>query len=118
MRIYIGDLDERIEFRQRTSVRDEFGGMSETYLSVSEAWCKVIREVKEANNEEVGGRQVSDRSIEFIVRYRTDLNEDLIIKYDDELGIKFYKIQKIEQVPNTRRKSFIKIRATKYDINK
>ena len=118
MRIFIGDLDERIQFRQRTSVRDEFGGLSESYLSMGSCWCKVVRDVKEADNEEVSGRQVSDRSIEFIVRYRTDLNEDLIIKYDDELGIKFYKIEKIEQVPNTRRKSFIKIRATKYDINK
>lgn len=117
-RTKIGQLDERIEFKVRQVGADSIGGTLNTFSSLGSCWCKVVKNFKGNDNEEHSGKITAEREIEFVVRYRTDLNESYFIKYSDELGDKYYKIESIEELSGDRRKAFLSIRATKYDINK
>ena len=115
----IGQLDERIEFETRQTGTDAIGGKSEVFITSGSAWCKVIKANKTGNDhKENAGNMTGIREVEFIIRYRTDLNESMVIKYEDELGIKYYKIESINEISEDRRKSFLSIKGTKYDINK
>jgi SPP1 family predicted phage head-tail adaptor len=117
-RTKIGQLDERIEFKVRQVGADSIGGTLNTFSSLGSCWCKVVKNAKSNDNEEHSGKVTGEREVEFIIRYRTDLNESYFIKYEDELGVKYYKIESIEELSKDRRKAFLSIKGTKYDINK
>lgn len=113
----IGQLDRVIYFYQRDDVRDDFGGLSEQFIEYSRCFANVSKKPVSDDNTEISGKQTAERNINFIIRYRTDLNEDMIVKFDDELGTKYYKILSINEMTSKRRRGFIEIEAVKYDLD-
>jgi len=83
----IGQLDERIEFKVRQVGADSIGGTLNTFSSLGSCWCKVVKNRGENNNEEHSGKITGEREVKFIVRYRTDLNESILLNIVMSLGI-------------------------------
>ena len=114
----IGKLDRRITFLRRATTRNAMGELDHSYTEFSSTWAKVEKAITGDENEVLSGRQTPKRDVSFVVRYRTDLDEKVVIKFTDELGDKFYKIESINEVTSERRKAYIKIVGIKFDLEK
>jgi head-tail adaptor len=114
----IGKLDSRIEFLQKSIVRDAIGGETVTYVTLKSTWAYVIKPTGEDKNKELSGRQVPINELDFVVRYFIGLTEDMIIKYTGVLGERFYKIVSINEEFEERRNGYIKITGQKFDLEK
>jgi SPP1 family predicted phage head-tail adaptor len=113
----IGSMDRVIKFYTRNSSIDAFGGASDVYSFHASCFAGISKDVTKDNNEEISGKQTANRNAHFAIRYRSDLNEDMIIEHSDELGLKYYKIESINEITTKRRKAFIAIEGTKFDLD-
>lgn len=113
----IGELDRVIYFYQKNNLIDGFGGEVEQFVEFARCFAGVKKTPLQDDNKEISGKQTAERNANFIIRYRTDLNEKMIIKYDDELGVKYYKILSINEITSRRRRGYIEIEAVKYDLD-
>ena len=96
-----GQLDRRITIQSFTTTTDDFGEVVKSFTTLAEVWAKV--EEKRGNEGEDGNQLVATKRVEFFIRYRSDINEQMRIVYNNET----YKIETILNAD--ARKAFQKI---------
>jgi len=96
-----GQLDRRITIQSFTTTTDDFGEVVKSFTTLAEVWAKV--EDKRGNEGEDGNQLVATKRVEFLIRYRSDINEQMRIQYNNET----YKIEAILNADS--RKAFQKI---------
>ena len=98
---HAGQLDRRITIQSFTTTTDDFGEVVKSFTTLAEVWAKV--EEKRGNEGEDGNQLVATKRVEFFIRYRSDINEQMRIVYSNET----YKIETILNAD--ARKAFQKI---------
>jgi len=98
---HAGQLDRRITIQSFTTTTDDFGEVVKSFTTLAEVWAKV--EEKRGNEGEDGNQLVATKRVEFFIRYRSDINEQMRIVYNNET----YKIETILNAD--ARKAFQKI---------
>jgi len=96
-----GQLDRRITIQSFTTTTDDFGEVVKSFTTLANVWAKV--EEKRGNEGEDGNQLVATKRVEFLIRYRSDINEQMRITYNNET----YKIEAILNADS--RKAFQKI---------
>ena len=96
-----GQMDRRITIQTFTTTTDDFGEVVKSFTTLAEVWAKV--EEKRGNEGEDGNQIVATKRVEFLIRYRSDINEQMQIQYTNET----YKIEAILNADS--RKAFQKI---------
>ena len=96
-----GQLDRRILIRDFTESTDTFGQEGKSYRDFINVWANVKEKVGSEGEE--GDMIASTKKVEFIIRYRTDINEQMRISYNSNI----YKIQTIQNAD--ARKAFLKL---------
>ena len=96
-----GQLDRRITIQSFTTTTDDFGEVVKSFTTLAEVWAKV--EEKRGSEGEDGNQIVATKRVEFLIRYRSDINEQMRIQYNNET----YKIEAILNADS--RKAFKKI---------
>lgn len=96
-----GQLDRRITIQGYSESTDAYGQEVKTYSTLAEVWANVVEKV--GNEGEDGDMIASTKKVEFIIRYRTDVDEQMRIVYDSNT----YKIQAIQAAD--ARKAFLKL---------
>jgi len=98
---HAGQLDRRITIQSFTTTTDDFGEVVKSFTTLANVWAKVIE--KSGKEGEDGNQIVASKSVEFFIRYRSDINEQMRIQYNNET----YKIEAILNAD--ARKAFQKI---------
>lgn len=96
-----GQLDRRITIQSFTTTTDAFGEVVKSFTTLANVWAKVHE--KSGKEGEDGQQIVASRVVEFYIRYRSDINEQMRIQYNNET----YKIEAI--LSADARKAFQKI---------
>ena len=96
-----GQLDRRITIQSFSTTTDDFGEVVKSFTTLANVWAKV--EEKRGNEGEDGNQLVATKRVEFFIRYRSDINEEMRILYNNET----YKIETILNADD--RKAFQKI---------
>ena len=96
-----GQLDRRITIQSFTESTDDFGEVILSFTTLANVWAKVVE--KSGNEGEDGNQMVATQKVEFFIRYRSDINEQMQIVYDNRT----YTIEAILNADS--RKSFQKI---------
>ena len=96
-----GQLDRRITIQSFGTTTDDFGEVVKSFTTLANVWAKV--EEKRGNEGEDGNQLVATKRVEFFIRYRSDINEQMRITYNNET----YKIEAILNADS--RKAFQKI---------
>ena len=96
-----GQMDRRITIQTFTTTTDDFGEVVKSFTTLAEVWAKV--EEKRGNEGDDGNQIVATKRVEFLIRYRSDINEQMQIQYNNET----YKIEAILNADS--RKAFQKI---------
>jgi len=96
-----GQLDRRITIQSFSTTTDDFGEVVKSFTTLANVWAKV--EEKRGNEGEDGNQLVATKRVEFFIRYRSDINEQMRITYNNET----YKIEAILNADS--RKAFQKI---------
>jgi SPP1 family predicted phage head-tail adaptor len=96
-----GQLDRRITIQSFTTTTDDFGEVVKSFTTLANVWAKV--EDKRGNEGEDGNQLVATKRVEFLIRYRSDINEEMRIQYNNET----FKIEAILNADS--RKAFQKI---------
>jgi SPP1 family predicted phage head-tail adaptor len=96
-----GQLDRRITIQSFSTTTDDFGEVVKSFTTLANVWAKV--EEKRGNEGEDGNQLVATKRVEFFIRYRSDINEEMRIQYNNET----YKIEAILNADS--RKAFQKI---------
>ena len=98
---HAGQLDRRITIQSFTTTTDDFGEVVKSFTTLANVWAKV--EEKRGSEGEEGSQLVATKRVEFFIRYRSDINEKMRIRYNN----KTYKIEAILNADD--RKAFQKI---------
>lgn len=98
-----GDFDQRIVIQNVTESVDQFGQRIRTCSTLAAVWAKV--EEKSGTEGEVSYQLTATRRIQFVVRWRNDVNEKMPIVYRG----KIYEIESI--ISDDARKHTMKIHA-------
>lgn len=96
-----GQLDRRITIQSYTTATDDFGEVVKSFTTLANVWAKV--EEKRGNEGEDGNQLVATKKVDFLIRYRSDIDEQMRIVYNNET----YKIETILNAD--ARKAFQKI---------
>ena len=96
-----GQLDRRITLQTFSEATDSFGQEVKTYSTLASVWANVKEKV--GSEGEDGDMLAATKKVEFIIRYRTDVNEQMRISYNSNI----YKIQAIQSAD--ARKAFLKL---------
>ena len=96
-----GQLDRRITLQTFSETTDSFGQEVKTYSTLASVWANVKEKV--GSEGEDGDMLAATKKVEFIIRYRTDVNEQMRISYNSNI----YKIQAIQSADG--RKAFLKL---------
>jgi SPP1 family predicted phage head-tail adaptor len=96
-----GQLDRRIVIQGYTTSTDAFGEVVKSFTTLATVWAKV--EEKSGKEGEDGNQIVASKKVEFFIRYRSDINEQMRIVYNNET----YKIETILNADS--RKAFQRI---------
>ena len=96
-----GQLDRRIAIQSFTESTDDFGEVILSFTTLANVWAKVVE--KSGNEGEDGNQIVATQKVEFFIRYRSDINEQMRIVYESRT----YTIEAILNADS--RKSFQKI---------
>lgn len=97
-----GQLDRRITIQTFTTSTDAFGQKVKSFSTLANVWAKV--EVKVGKEDEEADAIAATAMVDFFIRYRDDINEQMRIIYNNET----YKIKAIK--PADSRKSFQMVR--------
>jgi SPP1 family predicted phage head-tail adaptor len=97
----VGELDRRITIQTFSETTDTFGQGVKSFSTLAQVWANVVEKV--GREGEDGDMIASTKNVEFIIRYRTDVNEEMRISYNSNI----YKIQAIQSAD--ARKAFLKI---------
>ena len=75
----IGELRKRIEIQEAVAARDEYGGITPSWITVYRAWAKV---------EDLAGRELfqaqqlsSETNVRFTIRFRDGIDSKMRIRY-------------------------------------
>ena len=85
-----GQLDRRIAIQSFTESTDDFGEVILSFTNLANVWAKVVE--KSGNEGEDGNQMVATQKVDFFIRYRSDINEQMRIVYNN----KTYKIHAIQ----------------------
>ena len=96
-----GQLDRRITIQNFSETTDNFGQEVKSFSTLASVWANVVEKV--GREGEDGDMISATKKVEFIIRYRTDVNEEMRISYNSNI----YKIQAIQSAD--ARKAFLKI---------
>ena len=96
-----GQLDRRITIQTFTTSTDAFGQKVKSFSTLTNVWAKV--EVKVGKEGEEADAIAATAIVDFFIRYRSDINEQMRIIYENET----YKIESI--INDDSRKAFQKI---------
>ena len=96
-----GQLDRKIVIQTFTSSTDAFGQKNKSFSTLASVWAKVIE--KSGTEGEESDQIVAVKEVHFLIRYRSDINEQMRIVFDG----KTYKIEAI--INDDSRKSFQRI---------
>ena len=98
---HAGQLDRRITIQDAQELIDVFGQRKDIFVTLASVWAKV--EEKRGSEGEEGNQLVATKRVEFFIRYRSDINEQMRILYNNET----YTIEAILNADS--RKEFQKI---------
>jgi SPP1 family predicted phage head-tail adaptor len=96
-----GQLDRRITIQTFSETTDSFGQEVKSFSTLASVWANVVERV--GREGEDGEMIAATKKVEFIIRYRTDVDEEMRIVYNNNT----YKIQAIQSAD--ARKAFLKI---------
>ena len=96
-----GQLDRRITIQTFSETTDNFGQEVKSFSTLASVWANVVEKV--GREGEDGEMIAATKKVEFIIRYRTDVDEEMRIVYNNNT----YKIQAIQYAD--ARKAFLKI---------
>ena len=96
-----GQLDRRITIQNFSETTDNFGQEVKSFSTLASVWANVVEKV--GSEGEDGEMIAATKKVEFVIRYRTDVNEEMRISYNSNT----YKIQAIQSAD--ARKAFLKI---------
>jgi len=96
-----GQLDRRITLQTFSEATDAFGQEVKSYSTLATVWAKVVEKIGKESEE--GDMIAATKKVEFMIRYRTDVNEEMRISYNSNI----YKIKAIQSAD--ARKAFLKI---------
>jgi SPP1 family predicted phage head-tail adaptor len=96
-----GQLDRRITIQTFTTSTDDFGEVIPSFTTLADVWAKV--EEKRGTEGEDDNQIIASKVVEFFIRYRSDINEQMRIVYNGQT----YKIEAILNAD--ARKAFQKI---------
>ena len=96
-----GQLDRRITIQTFSETTDNFGQEVKSFSTLASVWANVVEKV--GREGEDGEMIAATKKVEFIIRYRTDVDEERRIVYNNNT----YKIQAIQSAD--ARKAFLKI---------
>ena len=96
-----GQLDRRITIQSFNESTDDFGEVILSFTTLANVWAKV--EEKSGSEGEDGNQMVATRKVDFFIRYRSDINEQMQVVYNNET----YTIEAI--LSADARKAFQKI---------
>lgn len=96
-----GQLDRRITIQNFSETTDSFGQEVKSFSTLASVWANVVEKV--GREGEDGDMIAATKKVEFIIRYRTDVDEEMRISYNNNT----YKIQAIQSAD--ARKAFLKI---------
>lgn len=96
-----GQLDRRITIQTFSEATDAFGQEVKTFSTLGSVWANVKERVGREGEE--GDMIAATKKVEFIIRYRSDVNEEMRISYNS----KTYKIQAIQAAD--ARKAYLKL---------
>jgi len=80
---------------------DPFGQLVVDYITLAQVWANVKEKV--GNEGEKGDMLASTKKVEFIIRYRTDVNAEMRVLYNNEI----YKIETVQNAD--ARKAYLKL---------
>jgi len=99
-----GQLDRRITIQTFSETTDTFGQQVKTYSTLASVWANVKEKGGASLGEkEEGDMLASTKRVEFIIRYRTDVNAEMRVSYNSNI----YKIQSILNAD--ARKAYLKL---------
>ena len=87
---HAGQLDRRITIQSFTTTTDAFGQKNKSFGTLATVWAKVVEKV--GNEAENGDMISATKRVDFFIRYRSDINEQMQIVYNN----KTYKIHAIQ----------------------
>ncbi len=96
-----GQLDRRITLQTFSETTDAFGQEVKSYSTLATVWAKVVEKIGKESEE--GDMIAATKKVEFMIRYRSDVNEEMRISYNSNI----YKIKAIQSAD--ARKAFLKI---------
>ena len=96
-----GQLDRRITIQNFSETTDSFGQEVKSFATLASVWANVVERV--GREGEDGEMIAATKKVEFVIRYRTDVDEEMRISYNNNT----YKIQAIQSAD--ARKAFLKI---------
>ena len=96
-----GQLDRRITIQNFSETTDSFGQEVKSFSTLASEWANVVEKV--GREGEDGEMIAATKKVEFVIRYRTDVDEEMRIIYNNNT----YKIQAIQSAD--ARKAFLKI---------
>lgn len=98
-----GDFDQRIVIQNVSESVDQFGQRIRSFSTLAAVWAKV--EEKSGTEGEVSYQLTANRKVQFMIRWRNDVNEKMPIVYRG----KIYEIESI--ISDDARKHTMKIHA-------
>ena len=92
----IGKLDRMVMIQYRTDTPTNQGSMTTTWSSLASVWATVTYPTAEFQMSEGSeqGRETANTPVNFTIRYRTDVRENMRVLYDSE----YYDIQRINKI--------------------
>ena len=84
-----GDFDQRITIQNVTESVDTFGQRVQTFSTLANVWAKV--EEKSGSEGETSDQIIATRKVQFLIRWRNDINEQMRILYRGQI----YEIESI-----------------------
>lgn len=94
-----GQLDRRITIQSFTTTTDDFGEVVKSFTTLANVWAKVEEKSGVSGKEgEEGNQIVATKRVEFFIRYRSDINEQMRIIYNNET----YEIEAILSADSRR----------------
>lgn len=85
-----GQLDRRITIQSFSTTTDAFGQKIKSFGTLANVWAKVVEKV--GDEGENGDMISATKRVDFFIRYRSDINEQMRITYNNET----YKIHAIQ----------------------
>jgi len=75
-----GQLDRRITIKTFTTSTDDFGQINKSFSTLASVWAKVVE--RSGSEKEVSDQIIAVKKVDFLIRHRSDLNEEMRVEYN------------------------------------